>query len=171
MTHRSSPPSRDPDGRIPEAEPHDDARHDPHFERHGVTAEDGDGVADEEEGFLAEGYPGHNPLRGESAREERRRELFTWTWPQVPEDGRGPSEVPAGEEQRIALEIGRRILLAQPDVRRATVEVEGGAVTLRGEVETVADRRVVEGLARAVRGVRSIESRLRVRRPGHDAAT
>lgn len=59
---------------------------DPLPEEHGHTAEDDDGVGHGEEGFLAEEYPGQNPLEGEGDHEQLERKRFTWTWPRADSD-------------------------------------------------------------------------------------
>lgn len=51
------------------------AAKDPGHDTRGKTAEDGSGVAEGEEGFVAEEYPGHNPLQGETRAEYQARVL------------------------------------------------------------------------------------------------
>lgn len=137
----------------------DAARRDPHYEEHGYTAEDDQGVGEGEEGFEAEGYPGHNPLRGESAREREHREAVTWTWPRVDaeleEEQRGDRA-----DARICREIGRRVERAATRPLALAVRVLDGAVELEGTVPTRADEQEIEGMARTVQGVTRLDSRL-----------
>jgi len=131
---------------------------DPHAEEQGCTAEDGAGVGRGEEGFLAEEYPGHNALRGESERERKHRAAVTWTWPRV-----GPElEEGVGEraDLEICREIGRRIGRAEARPIRIVATVLEGEVTLEGEVETLADKHVIEGTAGSIEGVVRLDSRL-----------
>ncbi len=148
-----APRDRPPRGEAPADDP----------DAHGVTAEDAGGVGAGEEGFRAEDYPGDNPLRGESEREHERRHAYAWSWPVPPPHALAHTGTGAAADRRICEEIGRRILRAEPDLRRVVVRVLDGAVTLDGEVRARQDERVVEALAQGVAGVRSVRSAIAVR--------
>lgn len=51
---------------------------------------------------------------------------------------------------------------AQREARRINVEVDGGVVTLRGEVDTLAERKAAEGTAYAAKGVTRVVDRIEV---------
>lgn len=132
--------------------------------KHGYTAEDRDGVGRGEEGFLAEEYPGQNPLRGESERERERRARFVWTWPRPTAEALGRSGEGSASDQRICEEIGERVLRAEPDLRHVVVHVLDGHVWLEGRVATLDDEHVLRGLASTVQGVTDVESSVEVQR-------
>jgi osmotically-inducible protein OsmY len=132
-------------------------------DHHGITAEDAGGVGFGEEGFRAEGYPGNNPLQGESERDQKRRHSYAWTWPQPTPEALARTDEGAAADRRICEEIGQRILRAEPDLGLVNLHVLDGHVTLEGEVAESKDKQVVEALAESVEGVRSVESTLSVR--------
>ncbi len=84
---------------------------------------------------------------------------------------RGPSRPWGGVERRrrsdesLAQEI-REILTADPELEAVAieVEVEGGAVTIAGEVADPDARLLAEELVESVVGVREVKNRLRVAR-------
>ena len=56
------------------------------------------------------------------------------------------------------------------DASDITVEIEDGEITLTGEVENRAAKRLAESIAESVAGVADIHNRLRVRKSGYDSA-
>lgn len=135
---------------------------DPHFEQQGYTAEDDEGIGYGEEGFLAEEYPGHNALRGESERERRHRAAVTWSWPRTDVEVRGGEGSGLRSDLRICREIGRRMLRAEARPKLLVASVLEGEVTLEGEVESLEEKQMIEGMAESIEGVRRLDSRLAV---------
>ena len=130
---------------------------------HGYTAEDKPGARRGEghgpEGYRAEPYPGDNPLRNESEREEERRLEYAWTWPRPVPEALGGEGGGLESDRRICDEIGSRIATAEPNLEQVVVRVLDGEVWLDGSVAALEDKHVVEGLAGNVEGVLRLESR------------
>lgn len=140
---------------------------DPHYERHGKTAEDAGGVGEGEEGFRAEDYPGHNPLQNESSAEQRARARRAWD---------GPHTVSPDPEQDRARRLGADVHILEEacdrlraiGFERGDVElaISDGELMLSGEVEDLETKQSVEGVCGSIVGVRRLESLLRVRAAG-----
>ena len=107
------------------------------------------------EGF---GTPGENTWGGEQFRADRREEQGRRQTNSGPRSRRKPDE-------SLRQEI-REILNADPEVEATDieVEVEGGAVTLRGAVVDSDARLLAEELVESLAGVREVHNRLRVER-------
>lgn len=75
-----------------------------------------------------------------------------------------PAATPdAREDERIGREVRRRLSALGPESVGIAIEVNGGAVTLRGTVPSVMAAWRVEAAARAVAGVTGIRNELRAR--------
>ena len=85
--------------------------------------------------------------------------------------GRGPRGYRRSDE-RIAEEVHDR-LTDDPrlDASEIQVDINGGEVTLTGNVASRADRRRAEDIAESVSGVSYVLNNLRVRQPGTTGAT
>ena len=108
-----------------------------------------------QEGF---GNPGENTWGEERFRDERQEEQGRRQTNSGPRSRRKPDE-------SLRQEI-REILTADPEleVTDIEVEVEGGAVTLRGAVADSDARLLAEELVESLSGVREVHNRLRVER-------
>lgn len=104
------------------------------------------------------GTPGENTWGGEQFRAERREEQGRRQTNSGPRSRRKPDE-------SLRQEI-REILIADPELEATDieVEVEGGAVTLRGAVVDSDARLLAEELVESLTGVREVHNRLRVER-------
>lgn len=132
--------------------------HDPHYERQGETAWDDDGVGEGEEGYQAEDYPGHNPLRNETPEAREGREREAWSAPHRLE----PDPRPRLADERIRADVLERLARIEPDGAGVAVRVEGGTVTLDGRVADEDARRTLEHACGTVPGVRAIASRITI---------
>jgi len=103
--------------------------------------------------------PGYAPYRGQAG-------------PEVPNDrpirtghyGRGPRNY-RRTDARIAEDVNDRLTDDwQIDATDIEVTVDGGEVTLRGSVDSRADKRRAEDIADAVSGVRDVHNLLRIQR-------
>jgi osmotically-inducible protein OsmY len=122
------------------------------WQRHSTGASSG---ARGQEGF---GNPGENTWGEEQFRAERREE----------QGRRQANSGPRGRrksDETLRQEI-REILTADPELEAVDieVEVEGGAVTLRGAVVDPDARLLAEELVESLAGVREVHNRLRVER-------
>jgi osmotically-inducible protein OsmY len=122
------------------------------WQRHSSGATSG---ARGQEGF---GDPGENTWGEEQSRAERREEQGRRQANSGPRARRKPDE-------SLREEI-REILTADPELEATDieVEVEGGAVTLRGAVTDSDARLLAEELVESLAGVREVHNRLRVER-------
>ena len=130
----------------------DDAPRHGDGQRHSTGASSG---ARGKEGF---GSPGENTWGGEQFRADRREEQGRRQTNSGPRSRRKPDE-------SLRQEI-REILIADPELEATDieVEVEGGAVTLRGVVADPDARLLAEELVESLSGVREVHNRLRVER-------
>ncbi len=122
------------------------------WQRHSTGATSG---ARGQEGF---GNPGENTWGEEQFQAERREE----------QGRRQANNGPRGRrksDESLRQEI-REILIADPELEAVDieVEVEGGAVTLRGAVVDPDARLLAEELVESLAGVREVHNRLRVER-------
>ena len=122
------------------------------WQRHSTGASSG---ARGQEGF---GNPGENTWGEEQFRAERREEQGRRQTNSGPRRRRKPDESLRQEIQEI--------LIADPELEATDieVEVEGGAVTLRGVVGDSDARLLAEELVESLAGVREVHNRLRVER-------
>ena len=83
--------------------------------------------------------------------------------PAAPDAGAVQAEVRAGEREdaRLASAVAAR-LLRQPSLQRVNVAVNGGVVTLDGEVVADADRKLAADLAGKVEGVAQVVNEVRI---------
>ena len=110
-----------------------------------------------------------NDPRSADPEVESRREA--WAGPERRQEARGINDGLGGARLRrktddsLAQEI-HEILTSDPELDAAEVEVvvEGGAVTLSGEVEQADAKLLAEELTESVSGVRLVHNRLVVRR-------
>jgi osmotically-inducible protein OsmY len=139
-------------GVYPDEGSSDDAPSYGDWQRHSTGATSG---ARGQEGF---GNPGENTWGEEQFRAERREE----------QGRRQTNSGPRGRrksDESLRQEI-REILTADPELEAVDieVEVEGGAVTLRGTVVDPDARLLAEELVESLAGVREVHNRLRVER-------
>jgi osmotically-inducible protein OsmY len=122
------------------------------WQRHSTGASSG---ARGQEGL---GNPGENTWGEEQFRAERREEQGRRQTNSGPRSRRKPDESLRQEIQEI--------LIADPELEATDieVEVEGGAVTLRGVVGDSDARLLAEELVESLAGVREVHNRLRVER-------
>ena len=139
-------------GVYPDEGSSDDAPSYGDWQRHSTGATSG---ARGKEGF---GNPGENTWGEEQFRTERREEQGRRGTNSGPRSRRKPDE-------SLRQEI-REILTADPELEATDieVEVEGGAVTLRGAVVDSDARLLAEELVESLAGVREVHNRLRVER-------
>lgn len=139
-------------GVYPDEGSSDDAPNYGDWQRHSTGASSG---ARGQEGL---GNPGENTWGEEQFQAERREEQGRRQGNSGPRSRRKPDE-------SLRQEI-REILTADPELEATDieVEVEGGAVTLRGAVVDSDARLLAEELVESLAGVREVHNRLRVER-------
>ena len=122
------------------------------WQRHSTGATSGTGGKEDVDN------PGENTWREERVPAERREEQGRRQTNSGPRSRRKPDE-------SLRQEI-REILIADPELEATDieVEVEGGAVTLRGVVVDSDARLLAEELVESLVGVREVHNRLRVER-------
>jgi osmotically-inducible protein OsmY len=110
-------------------------------------------------------------MRDRGGDEEHRRRVAEQEGRAASHRGRGPRGYRRSDE-RIAEEIHDR-LTDDPrlDAGEIQVDINGGEVTLTGNVASRADRRRAEDIAESVSGVSYVMNNLRVRQPGTTGAT
>ena len=86
-----------------------------------------------------------------------------WRMP-GPFTGSGPRR-PQRSDEQIKDETCQRLTRhGQVDARDIEVRVEGGEITLQGEIDSLRAKRLAEAAVEGIRGVQDIHNRLRVRR-------
>jgi osmotically-inducible protein OsmY len=118
----------------------------------------------------AEPYERYGTFTGYEEGEFARRSAGPAEAPQSPtRRGRYYGMSPQGytrSDERIREDICDQLMHGHVDPRSIHVRVERGEVTLEGQVETRRDKYLVEDLVESVLGVRDVDNRLRVPRPG-----